>query len=232
MFSWWVSEETVFLEGTYLYLPSSNFSAFHLTEKIILLTSTSASVPQHILFPLPATAHILLSTLLMAHTSHTRLTQAIPSPAPGTRLRIEHINYVFSTLKYKQHSFLEKIFRKNRAKLTQTFNLMGLVFWATVTISFYCCSFRICIGSSKFKVSQDGSILLFLPSCSFTPLTDIFPGGNGNDFWWTCLLEPSCSLWSVHYFQDLSGMLSFGQHLQVCISASASRKGQQHSSIS
>lgn len=48
----------------------------HSTEKIILLTLTSASVPQHILFPLPATAHILLSTPVMAHTSHTRLTQA------------------------------------------------------------------------------------------------------------------------------------------------------------
>ena len=116
-------------------------------------------------------------------------------------LRIEHINYVFSTLKYKQHSFLEKIFRKNRAKLTQTFNIMGLIFWATVAISFYCCSFRICIGSSKLKISQDGSILLFLPSCSFAPLTDIFPGRNGNDFWWThCLSEtqlPLCGLYTI-----------------------------------
>lgn len=39
--------------------PEHDFSwksnLFHSTEKIILLTSTSASVPQHILFPLPAT---------------------------------------------------------------------------------------------------------------------------------------------------------------------------------
>lgn len=213
----------------------------HSTEKIILLTSTAASVPWHILFPLPGTAHTLLSTPLMAHTSYTRLTQAQASPALGTRLRIEHINYVFSTLKSKQHSFLEKVFRKNRAKLTQTFNLMGLRFWATVTISFCCCSFRICIGSSKSKVSQDGSILLFLPSC--TSLYSFNWYSSRREWKWllmgTLLVRnPAASLWSVHRFQDLSGMLSFRQHLRVCISASASRKAAamvisyQHSSIS
>lgn len=63
----------------------------HSREKIIPLTSTSASVPQHILFPLPGTASTLLPTPFMAHTSYpaSSLTQVSPSPSLGTCLLTE-----------------------------------------------------------------------------------------------------------------------------------------------
>lgn len=102
----------------WFFFLKSNFSQY--TENIISLTSTYA-------FPLYLSIYCSLCPELPIHSSQ------FPSWHIQLQISLRHhcvlhlicdcwlnkyINYVFSTLKNKWHSFPEKIFRKNRPKFT------------------------------------------------------------------------------------------------------------------
>lgn len=101
----------------------ATFSLYTEKNHSFNINTCPPSVPQHILFPLPATFHTLPTAPLMTLCS-TQLQVSLRHHHPQHPVHAcwlnKYINYIFSTLQYKQHSFLEKIFREYRAKLTQT----------------------------------------------------------------------------------------------------------------